>query len=195
MAKQDTEKMQTPVPEKKVTGTPVEAPKPSSETITISKGQLQAFVQDAVAKAMGSKVEKPSRVKEHTAVVRYLDGQPVIKIAGLKERKVDGKNIGYINVTLLDGIVKEVEYLPFLNETERMHVKILSQKAEQHITSGNMGNTVYAENPNPYEIKNFTSREIELEVVSYTYEANVEVTTEGEYLGNKFTIDTAFLNI
>lgn len=171
------------------------SPSPKSDTVTVSRNQLDAYIADAVAKAVGAKVDKPKRVTNHTAVVRYHNGQPVVGLGNLVERKVEGRTIGYIKLTLLDGTVEEVEYLKFLNESERQQVSIISQKATEHVTNGNQGRTIHAENPNPYEVKNWQSTQIDLDVVSYTYKATVKVLQDGDHLDEEFEIETAYLNI
>lgn len=166
--------------------------KPTQETITITKDQLSAFVQDEVAKALGAKIEKPKRVTEHTAYIRFFEDQPVVGLANVRERLLDGKKVGFVDLNLLDGSVRNVEYLNFLNESERETVSIIKQNAKQHVK--NYG-TVRAINPDPYNQKTWNGGMIDLEVTSYTYQADVEVISDGKRKGEKYSVSTEALNI
>ncbi len=163
-----------------------------SETITITRDQLKAFVQDEVAKAIGSKIEKPKRVTDRVAVIRIHEGKPVVSLNKVRERLVDGRQVAFCKIQTL-GSPEEIEvgYLDFLNEAEKANVKILSQKATESVKSYG---TIKAINPDPMNIKEWNGGNVDLEVTSVQYQAEIEV-IDGDLAGQKYSVPTSCLNI
>lgn len=163
------------------------------ETVTITKGQLDGLLARLENLEVGRGIKKPKRVTEHEAYLRFYKEKPVVKLSNHKEMCDNfGKIRGFVDLTLLGADKPEIaEYLPFLNESNQVKVKILSQKAEEVVIT--QGKT-RAQNPDPLNDKKFESGEIDLEVTSYQYTAEVEV-IEGEHMGEKYTLDTRALNI
>ena len=166
---------------------------PDSQPVTITRGQLDGILAELANLKKGQRFEKPKRVTEHTAYVRYEDDKPVVKYGQVKERKDQstGKMVAYMNV-ILAGVKepKEVEYLAFLNSANQTQVKIISQNREE---CREVNGVMTAQNPDPHSNKSFQPREIELEVISRKYTATVEV-LEGAHKGERFDISTSALN-
>lgn len=145
----------------------------------------------------GSKgLQKPVRVTEHTAMVRFFNDKPVIKTSNYRERQVEGKWIAFFDLYLLgEDKPTNVEYIKFLNVelegagTEK--VKIIKQTATSHVK--NYGQMT-AVNPDPFNNKKFVGDMIDLDATSTTYVAEVEVCDDQLHAGLKFEIDTKSLN-
>lgn len=170
--------------------------------VTITKGQLQSILSEIDALKRGRVFEKPKRVTERTADIRIYEGKPVIWYGNVKEVWDDNqnKNVAYMDIKL-DGEDKliTVPYVKFLNEPNKVKVKIVSQKAEEIVQSqGRMT----AQNPNPahdpatgrpLESRPWSAREIDLEVTSVKYQATIEI-LEGELVGEILTLNSECLN-
>ncbi len=168
-----------------------EVPQKKEEgTMTITKGQWEALLHEVANLRSGTKVEKPKRVTDHTATLRFYGDKPVVKFSNFQEPLVDGRRVGFVDLTLEDGEVVAVEYLAFLNEGNGEKVKIISQKATESVK--NYG-TVRAVNPDPKNQKTWDGGMIDLEVTSVSYQAEVEV-IDGPHEGKKYSVPTTCLN-
>jgi len=151
-------------------------------------------------------VEKPKRVTEHIARLRLIKGSPVVdfgktweelprtELNQLNEKRLFGEFI--VLVKGEDGkerqVVETVDYIDFINESERAKVSILYQKATKHV---DVQDTVRKSNPDPVHNKDFRGgEEVDLEVISYSYMCEVEV-IDGTLKGNKYKLDSNVLNI
>lgn len=163
-----------------------------SNNVTLTKEQW-VEIQNLISKyksAFG--VEKPKRVLERTASVRFHNGKPVVKVDNVRQEMKNGKSTMVFDIYLIDDPKPiTVEYLPFLNDSEQVTVKILNQHATEQITSAG---EITARNPDPAHIKDWRGDRVELEVKKITYIADVEV-ENGIYAGLKFQIPTLALNM
>lgn len=170
-------------------------PKQTGKTVTMTEEQFQGLMQRIESVEIGKGIRKPKRVTEREATVRFYEGKPVIKYSNFKEKLEEGKRVGYIDITLYgEDKPVTVQYLNFLNnENNVVKVKILSQKAEE-ITE--VQGKVRSRNPDEAGISSkspWQSNEVDLEVISYKYQVEVEV-LDGEFKGQKYTFDAAALN-
>lgn len=172
-----------------------------NETITITRGQFDALVEKVnKLEQRGQGVVKPKKVTERVARLRFDEDKPVIWYGNVREKKDKdtGKLVAWMDIKLFAGldippILKTVEYLYFLNDSNSVKVKILSKKMIEYRESQGVIRTI---NPDEAKIagKNFQSQEIDAETVRREYTSEIEV-LEGSHLGEKFTvIDNDALN-
>ena len=157
--------------------------------IKLSREQLDAVVADAVKKALGSRgIEKPKRVTERIAKVRFHNDKLVRKYSNVEEQRDErGKLVAYVDITL-DGEEKpdRVIYLNFLDKTPQYRVLIKKTYIEEVVESEGEFRTV---NPDEAKIerKNFTSSVEVAEVTKKHKKSDIEV-MEGPYQGQTFTV-------
>lgn len=160
---------------------------------TITEGQLRGILDELKALKQGSKFERPKRVTDRVATIRYHEGSPVVWYGNVRELKdaATGKMIAYMDIkTVADDEAKTVEYLAFLNSSNSVQVQIKKQEAEQIIESQGR---YTAHNPNEHFDKKWQNREVDLEVISYRYTATIEV-LEGDDKGSEYEISVEALN-
>lgn len=163
---------------------------PSAETITLTKGQLEAMIDDRI-KNKGVP-EKPRRVTDRTARLRFHNGQAVVKYANVRE-KLDvstGRPLAWMDITLEDGSVHTVPYLEFLNSQNSALVQIKRMQVEEVVVSEG---SLRTQNPNPKDIKNWSGSEIEA-VVTHENRVMEVVVLDGEYKGREIKVDGNALN-
>lgn len=171
----------------------IEKTNQQNEVVQITKGQLEGILAELDNLRKGQKLEKPKRVTDRVARLRFHNGKPVVWYGNVREIKdnLNGKLVSFMDIkTLKSEELEKVEYLAFLNSNNAVNVSIKEQRAEKIIES--QGKTL-ARNPNPHFNKKFEEFEYEEEVVSYQYEATVEV-LEGEHKGEIFEVPTKCLN-
>lgn len=171
------------------TGMPTEKKGKQAETMTVTKEQWTAVLQE-IANLKGATPKKPERVTTHVAVLRFCNNRPVTKFDNYQEILENGKRVAYIDLTLIDGEVITVPYLDFLNEANGEKVSILSQKATESVKNYGQARAI---NPDPLNQKTWNGGLIDLEVVSVSYQAEVEV-VEGAHQGEKYSVPTSCLN-
>src|SRR3990167_3684262 len=170
---------------------------PEMEPAVISKGQLAGILAELSSLKNRGVPKKAERVKEHIATLRFHENKPVIWFGNVDEKRdsVTGKSVAYMDIKLQgeEGLIN-VPYLQFLNTSNFVKVQILSQKAEKVIQSEG---TFMTENPDQAnrggKSSNFQSQEMEAEIVSYKYQAELEV-LEGPHVGLKLTVPSECLN-
>jgi hypothetical protein len=157
------------------------------ETYTLTGKQLQSLFDrlDAVEGKTG--VRRPKRVKEHVAVMRQHDGKLVVGVGTAKELKDKGLCLPLV----LEGSDKLtwVNYLDFLNADNLVNVKVVSQKAEEHIDTGGSFPKI------DQKTDQMMDEQIELEVLTVSYEVTVEVLDDGDFKGHTLTVPSTALNI
>lgn len=179
------------VEEKDDVAKPAKAAKSDGNVVTITTQQWQEVLNRLARAEQRGVVEKPKRITEHTATLRFCNDKAVVGFDNFREVMEEGRRIGYFDLTLEDGEVLTVPYLEFLNEGNGEKVKIVSQKAHEQVKSFG---TVRAINPDPKNQKTWDGGMIDLEVTTVTYQAEVEV-IEGPHAGKKISVPTAALNV
>lgn len=176
--------------------------KKEEETVVVSKVELDGILSRLKDLESGKKMmlTKSDRVKEHIAYLRMIDDELVV---GVQKNKRGEEKSAYIyknehgdeflrwDVVLESGKKVTVEMLEFLNDNNKINVKILDQKAKKSVK---VVDVIKAENSDPHLNKNFSSFDVEQEVVSVEYDATVEI-LDGENAGKTLTISTRMLNI
>lgn len=174
---------------------PIKEPTTKPDTVTMTQEQLSALLGRIANLESGQRVVKPTRVSDRTAVLRFYNGKPVVGLRGYREILDETNNrVAVITLDLFGGDnleSVEVPYLSFLNEGNGEKVKIVKQEAQKHVKSDGQ---VRAVNPDPMNQKTWEGGLIDLEVVSYTYKADVEV-IEGPHAGEKYTVPAECLNL
>ena len=89
------------------------------EMVQIPKSQLEGILADIEKLKKGPVYEKPRRVTERIARLRFFNGKPVVWYGNVREIRNDklGKFIAFMDIKVL-GVkdLIEVEYLKFLTE-------------------------------------------------------------------------------
>jgi hypothetical protein len=156
---------------------------------------------DILEKTVKGGLARPKRNVEHTANLREWEGKLVVGNNGspmvLNERTMEKEQM--INLLVVNKIGDEpeeiqVHLLDYLNESLRVKVKILSQKAKETEKIQGTVNTsptdeVYYRQHNI----NFSSEEVELVVTTIEYTSKIEV-LEGNFMGETLEIKNKFLN-
>ena len=171
----------------------------STKMVSISEGQLKGLLDRLENLERGQKFERPKRVTTHVATMRVYEGKPVVWYGNVKESWDDkqDKMIAYMDIKL-EGQEKSVNvnYLDFLNSPTSVQVEIKSQKAEEIRELPKTGPTAAFQNPDE---ANWTGRfkswqgGQDLEVVSYKYQAEVEI-LDGDLRGKTFSVPSSCLN-
>lgn len=178
---QEKKEVVTKVPEKVVQPT---------ETLTMTRAQLEAIIDDKI-KNRGVP-QKPKRVTDRVARMRVHNGKVVIGYGNVKER-MDmnvGKPVAWMDITLEDNSVVTVPYLDFLNSPNSVQVQIKLMSVEEVVTSEGYLKT---QNPNPKDIKNWSSAEIEAAVTSEKRTVTV-IILDGDLKGKELVVDSNALN-
>ena len=170
-----------------------------SDVVEISKSQLKGLLDRLENLERGQKFERPKRVTEHFATIRVYDSKPVVWFGNVKEKWDDAqdKMIAWMDIKLEDqDKLVTVEYLEFLNSPTSIRVQIKSQKAEEVRELPKTGPTMAFENPDEGnwtgKFKSWQGGQ-DLEVVSYKYQAEVEI-LEGDLRGKSFSVPVNCLN-
>ena len=152
----------------------------------------------------GRAIKKPKRVMEHHAFVRLHNEKPVVKIekVWVENKGRDNENV-LCRLAYIDSIEKdeqgnpkqvektaEVNYLDFLNDADKLKVKIIKQEAKDKTFSQGMSPKVDIETDSIVK-----GVEIDMEVVVIEYDCEVEF-LEGDTLrGQVITMSNEGLNI
>ena len=167
----------------------IAAEAPRGKTVTMSEAQFKALM-DRIDRVEGG-FKKPARVKDHVAYLRVYNSKPIVKYGQAKVvyDKELRKNRMDLELYTAEDQTKPfvVDYLTFLNEDNQVKVSILSQKAVESIES--MGTRAKVDP----KTDRFMDSEIELEVRSVVYQAEIEI-TEGELKGQKLSVPADALN-
>lgn len=164
------------------------------QAVTVTKAQWDEVMSQLAQLRQQGKVEKPKRVTDRVATLRFYEGKAIIGASEVAERLIDGRLTGFVTLKLEDGEEVEMlyrDYVRFLNGSMGEKVKIIDQKATEHVKSYGK---VRAINPDPVNVKTWDGGVIDLEVTSVSYLANVEV-LEGEHAGQQYTVPTSVLNL
>ena len=163
----------------------------SHEKIEITRGQLQGLLSRMERLETGLTIDKPKRITERVATLRFHKGKPVIGYDNVIELKdsATGRLVSWMDVETNDKKKERVGYLSFLNGDNKVSVVIKNQKAEKIVK--NHGKMT-AKNPDERD-KTWQPFETNEEVISYRYIATVEV-TEGEHSGEVFEVPSSALN-
>src|SRR3990167_4020486 len=88
-----------------------------SETITLTRAQLEAIVDERVQKGLTGGVKPLKRVTERIATLRVFKGKPVVWYGNVKQkRNEDGDAVAFMDIKLFDQEKSvTVNYLEFLN--------------------------------------------------------------------------------
>ncbi len=171
--------------------------------ITITKEHLDSVVADAVKKALAGRgtQEKPKRVTERFAKVRFYKDKLVRKYDNVSERRNDmGRLVAYMDITL-DGVEapERVEYLNFLDKTRQYNALIKKVHYEEQVIiedpnhTGGTFKTVNSDEAG-IERKNFQPIIVDAEVTKKVKTSDIEI-LDGPYAGQTFTvIDNDCLN-
>lgn len=167
----------------------------NDEMVEIPKKQLSSILERLAAIEKGGAALAPKRVTERTAMLRLVDGKPIINWGKIYDKKdpLDGKKVTWAEI-YLEGVKepKTVIYLDFLNEPNQHKVNILKQTAKpiREILGYKSPS-----NPDPVHNKNFQAADSVEDVIERVeYECEVEV-IDGEYAGKKFLVPNTSLNI
>lgn len=144
---------------------------------------------------------QPKRVVEHSARVLFVEDRAVVAYGQAETKKVDGKEVITIPITLesKDGKKEEkvVDWVVLLNENPRFQCEILSQQATKTTKSQDivprLHRTVVAD---PMSAKNgsgFQSRDILLEHTQVTYVSKVKF-LEGPWKDGEFELSNDAFN-
>ena len=164
-----------------------------NEMVQVPKEQWEGILADVAKLKKGPIYERPRRVTERIARLRFFKGKPVIWYGNVREIRNEklGKFIAFMDIKVFGSKeLIEVEYIKFLNERNWCEVLIKEQRAEEIIERKGRKRTI---NPDPVFNRKFQQIEVEDEVVSFEYEADVEV-LEGEFKGEVFTVPASCLN-
>ena len=177
-----------------------------AEPVTLTKGQLKGILSELDSLKNRGMIQKPKRVTEHYARLRYHEGKPVVWYGNVREKKDhdSGKFVTWMDIKLFeDPKAIPVLYLDFLNSrndyaNNAVQVAIKKQEVEEKIES--LGRR-QAENPNPATDpstgrpldSNWRPFEVEMEVTSREYTATIEV-LEGSDRGKTFVLPSSCLN-
>jgi len=153
------------------------------KTITDRLSQLEKGVMNI----------RPSKVKEHTAIVAVADGQPVVgwnQVAD--DGTVSGANLK-IELLLLDGKKKTLPYLEFIRNIQRVRVKILKTETKERVETefGKGGGGIMGKVDQKTD--KMTGDEVELAVTYVETTMQVEI-IDGDLAGQKFGIASNYLN-
>lgn len=165
-----------------------------TETVTMTKAQLEAIIDDRIKNQRVP--ERPKRVTDRIARLRFYEDMPVTSYSNIKEKKdVDnGKLVAWMDITTLakNGETKKftVPYLEFLNSGNSVQVQIKKVDIQVQETVEDKFSTV---NPNPKDNKNWSSSEIEGAVTRETRTMDILV-LEGDHKGEEYTVDSNALN-
>jgi hypothetical protein len=117
----------------------VKLPSSTDGKVMVDRDQLDFLikkVKDLEQKVDGNGMKIAREVKEKTARMRKVDGKIVVGFEGKnwtvyneKERKEEM----FVKLILENGKKKEMNYLKFINESERIEVKIVEQKISEDI--------------------------------------------------------------
>lgn len=161
-----------------------------NEPVTITQGQLKGILSE-LETLKGNKPNRPQKVDTNIATIRFYENKPVVWYGNIREKKVDGERIGYADIKVIDDDKpKTVEYLEFLNSPNQVKVEIKDQRAKR---VEDVVDTIRSRNLDEHFRKKFTSEEIDMVVVKYEYEADIEV-LDGTHKGEKYTVDVNCLN-
>ena len=171
----------------------------TNETVTITKKQLQGLLDRLENVERSQKFEKPKRVTEHFGTIRVYNGKLVIWFGNVRDvwDNDKNKNIGYMDIKL-EGQekIEKVNYLDFLNSPTSVRVEIKKQVAEEVRELPKTGPTQAFVNPDEGnwtgKFKTWQGGQ-DLEIVSYKYQAEVEV-LEGTLKNQVFKVDSSCLN-
>ena len=179
-----------PKPELKI-DVKVETPE---DTVTLSKSQFEGLIGRLETLEERGKTRKPKRITENTAILRFHNDKAVRWAGNVVETldKLTGRNIAHMDIKLYgEEKAIKVPYLEFLNAKNATLVRIKEQKAEEIVDVVESSRT---RNPDPVHKKDFTSREMDMEVVTLKYTATVEV-LEGSHKGDVYTLPGEALNM
>lgn len=165
------------------------------DLVQIPRAEWESLKADIEKIKTGRQFQKPKKVTEHFANIRFHDGKPVVWYGNVHEvkDKLTGKLVAYMDIKL-DGEegTERVEYLAFLNTPNSVKVEIKKQEAQQIVTSLGVRRAVNLDEAKISGQK-FAAREYEDEVVSYEYTATIEV-IDGEHKGETYIVPSNCLN-
>lgn len=160
------------------------------ESVQITKTQLSGLLDRIESLEKGSRFEKPKRVTERIARLRFHKDKPVVWYGNVREKRdaETEKMVAYMDIKLYEQDKKEtVKYLDFLNEANQYSVIKKSTEMKEFVESYG---TFVPENPNPAD-ESFTKRwspgETEEEVIRREYVSVVEV-LGGPHKGQVYTV-------
>jgi len=169
----------------------------SEEMVKITKTDLNNLFDRLESLERGSRFEKPKRVTERIAKLRFHKDKPVIWYGNVREKRdaETEKMVAYMDIKLYEQDKKEtVEYLGFLNSPNQY--KVVKKSTDMREFTESFG-TFIPENPNPADesfSKRWSTQETEEEVIRREYVSVVEV-LDGPYKGQVYTvIDNDALN-
>lgn len=174
--------------------------------ITIKKSEFDGLLARLQKLEDGNKPFKlkADRVKEHVAYVRMVDDEIIVdsqkdkrgkaKAPYVIKDKMTGEDVCLWDLVTEKGKKITVNFKNFLNDDNKLMVKIVKQNANQIIINHGSHSV---ENPDPAMISGakFNSYETDLEVVTVDYDSEIEVCDDGDRLGDKLKINNKFLNI
>ena len=169
-------------------------PAATEPTVTMTRSQLEALIDEKIKNR--SVPEKPKRVTDRIARVRFHEENPVISYSNVREKKDPdtAKQVWWMDIETLDKDGKitkfDVPYLGFLNTPNSVTVQIKRTELEVVETSEGRLNTV---NPNPKDDKKFHGQEVDASVVTEKQTMTV-IVLDGEYKGREFSISSDALN-
>lgn len=197
-------KKQEETPEIKEAVVPSVAPTlPESASKDEQIAELRAKLDSVLGFIEGQqKSAQPKRVVEHTARVLFIEDRAVIEFGQAEVKKVDGKEVMMVPITLQDKEGKketvEANWLNVLNESPRFLCEIVKQQAEKKVKPQElvprMHKTVVAD---PMGARmggsGFQSREILLEHTQVFYKSDVKF-LEGPWKDLEVTLPNEAFN-
>lgn len=170
--------------------TNIEKDEQKNDDVVLKKTDYTAIMQRLEKLEGGNKLKMPVIAKEHTAFVRIFKDKIVIGFFNVRKHW-SSKEKGYIeivDITTEDGkIHKSVEYVEFLQNSERVKVKINSVNRKKIVI--NQGEATEKEYDEKKGIMKETGDYVPANVVSYDEIALIET-----FDGRKLEIDVLFLN-
>lgn len=176
----------------------VEEPKVSTaaDKVVLDKDQFEALLNRIqVLEEKDQPIKKLKKVDEHFAYLREYDGFYLVDFGKFTTKKVDDVKTMFLTVKFqnIDGKIKEdeVKYVEFFAESgPRQKVKLIKRLSEEVVQTQD---TISKVNLNEHEQKKFIGGEVDLDVISYIDEYEVEF-LEGNLQGKRVNVKANVLN-
>lgn len=168
----------------------------SSNKIILDKDEFESLLNRIqVLEEKDQPIKKLKKVEEHFAYLREYDGFYLCEFGKFTTKKIDDVKTMFVTVKLqdLNGKIKEeeVKYIEFFAESgPRKKVRLIKRLREEVVTTQD---TVSKTNLNEHKEKNFIGGEVDLDVITYKDEYEVEF-LDGSLIGKTVRVSANVLN-